>query len=219
MKGKKALLVIIISLFSIQHVYGWENSPVAVQKANPKYVLINEEIVFDGSPSYDVDSSSGINGIKKFAWDFNYDGETFHQDYAESSTSPGDGFDGITTHEYGTAREYTVALKVTDYDPTPNTTIVETKVFVYEDVDSKVIYVKDSSGITLPLNNTISWWKFDEVDGITAFDSAGNNNGTLQGDPDRTDGRINGALKFDGIEDYVSIPYDSSLELDYLTLS
>ncbi len=54
--------------------------------------------------------------------------------------------------------------------------------------------------------NLVSWWKFDEGSGTIAFDSIGNHNGTLLNGPVWTAGVIDGALKFDGINDYVSVP-------------
>ncbi|MHC4735636.1 MAG: CotH kinase family protein, partial [Planctomycetota bacterium] len=48
-------------------------------------------------------------------------------------------------------------------------------------------------------------WKFDEGSGSIAIDSAGTNNGTLNGDPTWTTGRIDGALSFDGNGDYVEV--------------
>jgi hypothetical protein len=52
--------------------------------------------------------------------------------------------------------------------------------------------------------NFISWWKFDETSGTTAYDSAGTNNGTVYGAA-WTTGKIGGALSFDGINDYVNL--------------
>jgi hypothetical protein len=48
-------------------------------------------------------------------------------------------------------------------------------------------------------------WKLDETEGTIAHDSVGENNGTLHGEPvwQRADGQIDGALQFDGIDDYV----------------
>ncbi|NIP26327.1 MAG: hypothetical protein GWN67_15330, partial [Phycisphaerae bacterium] len=50
----------------------------------------------------------------------------------------------------------------------------------------------------------LAHWKFDDGSGNTATDSAGTNNGILNGDPAWTAGRIDGALYFDGVDDYVS---------------
>jgi Tol biopolymer transport system component len=49
-------------------------------------------------------------------------------------------------------------------------------------------------------------WALDETDGNIAYDSAGENDGTLYGEPlwQPTEGQVNGALQFDGVDDYVS---------------
>jgi hypothetical protein len=55
----------------------------------------------------------------------------------------------------------------------------------------------------------VGWWKFDEGSGNTASDSSGNGyNGTLNNMDGNSwvDGITGGALKFDGMNDYVSIP-------------
>jgi len=52
-------------------------------------------------------------------------------------------------------------------------------------------------------------WRLDETDGNTAHDSAGDYDGTLYGDPvwQPTEGKVAGALQFDGTNDYVSTPF------------
>jgi len=52
--------------------------------------------------------------------------------------------------------------------------------------------------------NLISWWKFDEGQGTIAYDSIGNNHGTIYG-ATWTIGQFNGALSFDGMDDYVDM--------------
>ncbi len=49
-----------------------------------------------------------------------------------------------------------------------------------------------------PNLNLISHWKFDEGSGAIAYDSAGENDGTLVNEPVWTIGKINGALDFSG---------------------
>ncbi|MDP3947882.1 MAG: hypothetical protein Q8Q41_04315, partial [bacterium] len=52
----------------------------------------------------------------------------------------------------------------------------------------------------------IAHWKFDESSGTGASDSSGNgNNGTLTNGPTWATGKINGALSFDGVNDYVIV--------------
>jgi concanavalin A-like lectin/glucanase superfamily protein/uncharacterized protein DUF2341 len=52
----------------------------------------------------------------------------------------------------------------------------------------------------------VGWWKFDEAEGTTAYDAMGSNNGSLgTGDSAptwTTSGKRNGALTFDGTNDY-----------------
>jgi hypothetical protein len=51
-------------------------------------------------------------------------------------------------------------------------------------------------------------WKFDETSGTTANDSTGNNHaGTVFGATWSTSGKMDGALDFDGVNDYVSAPF------------
>jgi hypothetical protein len=54
----------------------------------------------------------------------------------------------------------------------------------------------------------VAHWKLDEAEGDIAYDSANSHNATLSGNPvwQDTDGKIDGALEFDGVDDYVSTP-------------
>ncbi|UCG51793.1 MAG: DUF1349 domain-containing protein, partial [Candidatus Latescibacterota bacterium] len=60
---------------------------------------------------------------------------------------------------------------------------------------------------TTPAQNPISHWKLDETSGPTAFDDAGSNDGTLVNGPvwRPTGGWVDGALEFDGADDYVDL--------------
>jgi len=50
----------------------------------------------------------------------------------------------------------------------------------------------------------VGWWKLDESSGTIASDSSGNgNDGTLNGGPKWVAGVIDGALEFDGVDDWV----------------
>ncbi len=52
----------------------------------------------------------------------------------------------------------------------------------------------------------VGWWTLDETAGTTVADASGNGHtGTLAGDPNWTQGRIDGALEFDGEGDYVDL--------------
>jgi hypothetical protein len=56
----------------------------------------------------------------------------------------------------------------------------------------------------------ISWWKFDEGTESTAYDSVGNNHGTIYGATWAT-GQLGGALSFDGYNDYVDMIHPGPL--------
>ena len=66
----------------------------------------------------------------------------------------------------------------------------------------------------IEVDDPIAHWKLDEGSGTIAYDSAGTNNGTLVNGPIWTTGQINGALSFDGVNDYVDVgdPPDGSLD-------
>ncbi|MHC4865049.1 MAG: LamG-like jellyroll fold domain-containing protein [Planctomycetota bacterium] len=61
-------------------------------------------------------------------------------------------------------------------------------------------------------NGLVAHWKFDEGANSIAYDSAGNNDGTLMNGPTWTSGVLDGALDFDGVDDYVEIPDDDSID-------
>ena len=57
--------------------------------------------------------------------------------------------------------------------------------------------------------NLIGWWKLDETSGTVAADSSGyGNDGTVVGGGPWVSGYIDGALDFDGDDDYVDCGYD-----------
>ncbi|MCP4610324.1 MAG: LamG domain-containing protein [Planctomycetes bacterium] len=68
--------------------------------------------------------------------------------------------------------------------------------------------------ISTELNSLVACWKLDGAEGDTAADSSGNNlEGMLVGDPQwlPSGGKFGGALKLDGIDDFVETNYTTDL--------
>jgi hypothetical protein len=64
----------------------------------------------------------------------------------------------------------------------------------------------DPGFVKISVPGMIAYWTLDEPSGATAFDSVNGNDGTLVNGPVWTTGQVNGALSFDGTDDYVSTP-------------
>jgi len=64
----------------------------------------------------------------------------------------------------------------------------------------------------------VARWQFDEGSGTTAADSAGANDGTIHGGASWTAGISGGALRFDGVDDYVSVSSVPALASDKVTV-
>lgn len=109
-----------------------------------------------------------------------------------------------------------------DVTYTPNTGYVGTDSFTFDAFDGK-LYSKDATvSITVKeaVKGLVAHWKFDETSGDKASDFSGNGyDGTLQDGPlwRPSDGKIGGALEFDGIDDCVDIePIDFDYPITYL---
>ncbi|MGQ3684054.1 MAG: alkaline phosphatase, partial [Candidatus Loosdrechtia sp.] len=78
----------------------------------------------------------------------------------------------------------------------------------------------DGSG-NVPPDGLLAYYRFDEGAGTSAADASGNgNNGTLFNGPVWTTGKINSALSFDGVNDYVEVPNSASLNpVNFVTVS
>ena len=72
--------------------------------------------------------------------------------------------------------------------------------------------------LTVKSNNPTSGlqagWDFDEGSGTTVYDRTSNDNdGTIYG-ASFADGKFGKAISFDGVDDYVSVPHDSTIDFD-----
>jgi len=86
------------------------------------------------------------------------------------------------------------------------------------------LYVDDLDIVTsctaAPSLTPLAHWKLDEASGTTALDSVGGHDGTLTNGPTWGTGQVDGALNFDGSNDYVNVPHDPGLDLaSALTIS
>ncbi len=94
-------------------------------------------------------------------------------------------------------------------------------VFVYfyqkQNISTTTNTLIDSSAQLAQVSGTLNdglvvHYKFDEGSGTIAGDSAGSNTGTLVNGPAWTSGKIgSGALQFDGVNDYVRVPFANNL--------
>jgi len=72
--------------------------------------------------------------------------------------------------------------------------------------------------VEIPEPGLIAHWKMDETEGDIAYDSAGDNDAIVHGAV-WTEGRINGALQFDGFSDYVDCGDSEQLGPEQVTFS
>jgi hypothetical protein len=74
-----------------------------------------------------------------------------------------------------------------------------------EDVEALMSYwEQEVDDLTL-----IAHWRLDETEDVNAYDSSGQNDGTLNGEPlwQPEGGVVDGAIELDGVNDYISTPF------------
>jgi len=78
---------------------------------------------------------------------------------------------------------------------------------------ASILIIWTQSVAAPPPLGMISYWRLNEGSGTTAYDSVGDNDGTLVNGPVWTTGIVDGALSFDGIDDYVVISHHNDLNI------
>lgn len=76
-----------------------------------------------------------------------------------------------------------------------------------------------AAGADLPLTGPIANWKLDDAVGKTAIDSEGGHDASLLNDPLWTTGTIDGALAFDGSNDFLNVVHSDTLSLSSFSIS
>jgi len=71
---------------------------------------------------------------------------------------------------------------------------------------------------TLAPSGLIGWWDGDAVAGTTAFDIQGANNGTLTNGATTAAGFVGNAFSFDGVNDFIQLPFDSGIFTNQYTI-
>ncbi len=71
-----------------------------------------------------------------------------------------------------------------------------------------------------PTDGLFSYWPLDSIEDGTAVDIIGGKDGSPENDISAGNGQVDDAASFDGVEDYVNVPDDPSLDLtEALTLA
>ena len=66
-------------------------------------------------------------------------------------------------------------------------------------------------GLSTPNEGLVSYWAFDEGEDLTAYDAIGDNNGVIDG-AGWVRGQLDDGLAFDGVDDYVEVSDNNSLD-------
>jgi hypothetical protein len=105
------------------------------------------------------------------------------------------------------------------YKPQPDFTGADSFTFYAEDGGTAPTGGRSNiAAVTISIHNRASvvqptcFWRFEEGTGTIAGDSVGSRHGTVYG-ARWTVGRVGGALAFDGVDDYVRLPYNDPVWL------
>ncbi len=96
---------------------------------------------------------------------------------------------------------------------TPGGSFVDSDTFTYTASDGAG--GTDVATVTITLQELLGHWQFNETSGATAADATGNGHTGTLADAAAWDsgGVLGGAIRFDGTDDWVSVPNDPSLEV------
>jgi len=77
-----------------------------------------------------------------------------------------------------------------------------------------LVWHANSAEAEIVTQGLVSYWTFDsdDIEGTTAKDVVGDNDGTVEG-AEVVEGKVGQALKFDGIDDHVVVPHSDDLSL------
>ena len=130
---------------------------------------------------------------------------------------------GVTTYEYDPAgnrikMSYPNGVNTTYTYDNADRLVNITTLNSTENVLLGYVYEYDNIGLVVSRATKppglVGYWKFDEGSGTTAYDSSGySNHGTLVNGPVWTTGQVDGALNFNGLDDYVNVNDDPSLDI------
>lgn len=128
----------------------------------------------------------------------------------------GDNFDDVNNGTGGTFRgnqtETSFTVGLAEY-PYPDGLALHTtyywRIDEVNDLDPNSPYKGYVWSFTVSDSSLVRYWKLDETEGAIAYDNTGNNDGIVTGEPLwlSSAGQIDGALQFDGIDDYVSTDF------------
>lgn len=84
---------------------------------------------------------------------------------------------------------------------------MKTTIFVLATVLCFLSMSDDSLSDTIVTDGLVSYWTLDQgsINGKNVKDDSGNNDAKINGNPEMVAGRVNGALKFDGVDDYIDL--------------
>jgi hypothetical protein len=129
----------------------------------------------------------------------------------------GENFDDVNNGTGGTFRgsqtetSFTVGLAGSPYpDGLPPETTYYWRIDDVNELDPNSPYKGDVWRFNvLSVPDLVGWWKLDETEGSIAYDGVWNNDGIVNGEPlwQPAGGQVDGALAFDGIDDYVGMPF------------